>query len=117
MKNDELAKMTSGIEFENDFGQETLFFGRIVKDQGGIAVLSLASAFVGTAVAGLPLAVILLLVGLNDIFSVTKTQTVNKKKEEEPEAIDVEAQQVEMPGLPMIEQKAQPADSKPLANS
>ena len=116
MKKDELARLGSDIQFENDFGQETLFFGRIVKDQGGIAVLSLASAFVGTAVAGLPLAAILLLVGLNDIFSVTKTQTA-KKKEQELEAIDVEAQQVEMPGLPMIEQKAQPADSKPLANS
>lgn len=90
MKKDELARLGSDIQFENDFGQETLFFGRIVKDQGGIAVLSLASAFVGTAVAGLPLAAILLLVGLNDIFSVTKTQT-EKKKEQEPEAIDVES--------------------------
>ncbi|MBD1835379.1 hypothetical protein H6F61_22500 [Cyanobacteria bacterium FACHB-472] len=91
--NDELANITSGIKFENDFGQETLGLGRLTKDQGVIAVSSLVGAFVGTAIVGLPLAAIVLLVGLNDILSVNKKH--KKEPNQELQAIDVESTPVE----------------------
>src|SRR4028118_2358742 len=110
-----LVQIASDIQFETDFGQEPLGLGRITKDQGAIAVCSLVGAFVGTAVAGVPLAAIVLLVGLNDILSVNKA---NKGREprEEPEAIDVEAREVEPKALPnAVEVKPEPvSDSEVL---
>ncbi|MBD1944855.1 hypothetical protein H6F50_21260 [Coleofasciculus sp. FACHB-712] len=115
----QITKITNDIEFENDFGQEPLGLGRITKDQGVISVCSLAAAFVGSAIAGIPLALVVLAVGLNDIGAVNRSRRANPKpvKEEEPGAIDVPAREVEPPGLPITEQDVQPADSTSLANS
>ncbi len=56
-----------GFEFENDFGKEPIGLAHFSKDQGFIAVASLVGAFVGAAIAGLPLAAIVIVAGLNDI--------------------------------------------------
>jgi hypothetical protein len=96
-----LAEITSDIQFENDFGQEPIGLGKITKDQGVIAVCSLVGAFVGTAVAGVPMAAIVLMIGLNDILSLNKVtrERQSKEQKEEPEAIDVEAREVEPKAL------------------
>lgn len=62
-----LALNVKELEFENDFGQNPVGLGHFSKDQGFIAVASLVGAFVGAAVAGLPLAALVLIAGLNDI--------------------------------------------------
>ncbi|MEP0885008.1 DUF87 domain-containing protein [Trichocoleus sp. ST-U3] len=92
-----LAQITSDIQFENDFGQEPIALGRIIQDQGVIAVCSLVGAFVGTAVGGVPLAAIVLVIGLNDILSINKLTRERESTDEteSPEAIDVEAREVE----------------------
>ncbi|MBD2743670.1 hypothetical protein [Coleofasciculus sp. FACHB-1120] len=115
MEGNKLARIASDIEFQNDFGEEVLGLGRITKDQGVIAVCSLAAAFVGSAIAGIPLALVVLAVGLNDIGAVNRSRKANPKpvEEEEPEAIDVPAREVEPPGLPITEQDVQPTDSMP----
>jgi hypothetical protein len=96
-----LSQIPSDIQFENDFGQEPIGLGHITKDQGAIAVCSLVGAFVGTAVAGIPLAAIVLVVGLNDILSINKANKGRESREEEElEAIDVEAKEVEPKALP-----------------
>ena len=106
-----LAQITSDIQFENDFGQEPIGLGKITKDQGIIAVCSLVGAFVGTAVAGVPLAAIVLVVGLNDILSLNKLtrERESREEKEEPEAIDVEATEVELKAIT----PAQAVDQKP----
>ncbi|MBD1942513.1 hypothetical protein H6F50_09115 [Coleofasciculus sp. FACHB-712] len=118
MQENKLAQIANDIQFENDFGQEPLGLGRITKDQGVIAVCSLAAAFVGSAIAGVPLALVVIAVGLNDIGAVNRLRRGSPKpvKEEESEAIDVPARTIERPGLPMTEQNGQPADSMPLVN-
>jgi hypothetical protein len=93
-----LVQIASDIEFENDFGQEPIGLGHITKDQGVIAVCSLVGAFVGTALAGVPLAAIVLVVGLNDILSINKAD--KGQKTEEPEAIDVEAREIKPRVIP-----------------
>lgn len=55
------------LEFENDFGQSPIGLGHLSRDQGFIAVASLVGAFVGAAIAGLPLAAVVMIAGLNDI--------------------------------------------------
>ena len=112
---DELAKVTSDIQFENDFGQEALGLGRLTQDQGVIAVSSLVGAFVGAAIAGLPLAAIVLLVGLNDIMSANKLH----KQKPEAEPSDRPSQPpVELIGqntkLGAIEVKAEIVSDRPL---
>ncbi len=74
-ENGKLIQIASDIEFENDFGQYPIGLGHITKDQGVIAVCSLVGAFVGTAIAGVPLAAIVLVVGLNDILIPSCGQT------------------------------------------
>ena len=93
-KSSELIPFVPDIQFENDFGQEAIGLGHFIKDQGFIAVASLAGAFVGTAVAGLPLAAIILVAGLNDIWAINKAGK-NLPLTDEPEAIEVEAREVE----------------------
>ncbi len=119
-ENGKLIQIASNIEFENDFGQYPIGLGHITKDQGVIAVCSLVGAFVGTAIAGVPLAAIVLVVGLNDILSINKTSKAREPREE-PEAIEVEAREVEAKALPdVIEVKAEvsiePAQSQ-IANA
>ncbi len=91
-----------GIEFENDFGQSPVGLAHFSKDQGFIAVASLVGAFVGAAVAGLPLAAVILVAGLNDIRFASKREGTSPKAEPkvveqlpEPDAIEVSAQVVE----------------------
>jgi hypothetical protein len=119
-ENGKLIQIASDVEFENDFGQHPIGLGHITKDQGVIAVCSLVGAFVGTAIAGVPLAAIVLVVGLNDILSINKTSKAREPREE-PEAIEVEAREVEAKALPdVIEVKAEvsiePAQSQ-IANA
>jgi hypothetical protein len=52
------------IQFKNDFGETPIGLAHFTKDQGAIAILSLAGAFVGAALGGLPAAGVIL---LNDI--------------------------------------------------
>jgi hypothetical protein len=85
-----------GLEFENDFGESPIGLGHFSKDQGFIAVASLVGAFVGAAIAGIPLAAIVIVAGLNDINYARrkfgdKEQPVSET--EEP-AIDVESREV-----------------------
>lgn len=85
-----------GLEFENDFGESPIGLGHFSLDQGFIAVASLVGAFVGAAIAGIPLAAIVIVAGLNDINYARrkfgdKEQPVSET--EEP-AIDVEAREV-----------------------
>jgi hypothetical protein len=103
-----------GIQFENDFGESPIGLAHFSKDQGLIAVASLVGAFVGAAVAGLPLAVIILIAGLNDIrFASSQEEpepTAEPKVIEqhpEPDAIEVPAQVVEQERVPS------PIDHKP----
>jgi hypothetical protein len=86
-----LVQLTSDIEFENDFGQHPIGLGHITKDQGVIAVCSLVGAFVGTAIAGVPLATIVLVVALNDILCLSRTNKGREPKEE-PSAIEIKAE-------------------------
>lgn len=62
------------VTFENDFGKTSLVLGHLTDDQGLITVLSLVGAFVGSAVAGVPLALIILIAGWNDVLYVRKQQ-------------------------------------------
>jgi hypothetical protein len=101
---EKLIKIASDLEFENDFGQTPIGLGRITNNQSIIIVFSLVGLFVGTAIAGVPLAVVVLVAGLNDILSINK---LGKEEESEPEApsetteaslpeaIEVEAKEVE----------------------
>jgi hypothetical protein len=109
---EKLIQIASDIEFENDFGQTPIGLGHITKNQSVIIVCSLVGAFVGTAIAGVPLAVVVLAAGLNDILSINKRDLVQAETEE-PEAIDVEASEVEAnePSEPkQLSSAASPAD-------
>jgi hypothetical protein len=59
--------LQSGITFKNDFGDKPLGLAHFTRDQGAIAIFSLAAAFVGTAFGGFPMAGAIILAGLNDI--------------------------------------------------
>ena len=90
-----------GLEFENDFGKVPIGLGHFSKDQGFIAVATLVSAFVGAAVAGLPLMAVVLVAGLNDIRFASKRDGTSPPSEPkvveqlpEPDAIEVSAQVV-----------------------
>lgn len=85
-----------GLEFENDFGKSPIGLGHFSKDQGFIAVASLVGAFIGAAIAGLPLAAIVIVSGLNDI-NYAKRKVGDKEQPEvgtKESAIDVEAREV-----------------------
>ena len=74
---------TGKLSFDNDFGENPLLLAHLTKDQGMIAILSLAGAFVGAALGGLPFAAAILLSGLNDVKYAGKSEEVP-----EPRAID-----------------------------
>jgi hypothetical protein len=59
--------LQSGITFKNDFGDKPVGLAHFTRDQGAIAIFSLAAAFVGTAFGGFPMAGAIILAGLNDI--------------------------------------------------
>jgi len=104
---EKLIKIASDLEFENDFGQTPIGLGHITNNQSIIIVFSLVGLFVGTAIAGVPLAVVVLVAGLNDILSINKlgkeeesepeapSETTETTEASEPEAIEVEAKEVE----------------------
>ena len=81
---EKLIKIASDLEFENDFGQTPIGLGHITNNQSIIIVFSLVGLFVGTAIAGVPLAVVVLVAGLNDILSINK---LGKEQESEAEAL------------------------------
>lgn len=86
-----------GLEFENDFGELPIGLGHFSKDQGFIAVASLVGAFVGAAIAGIPLAAIVIVAGLNDINHARRKLSDKEQPlptEQEQPAIDVEAKEV-----------------------
>jgi DNA segregation ATPase FtsK/SpoIIIE-like protein len=62
-----LVRLADNLTFKNDFGNTPLALGHFTLDQGFIAVATLVGAFVGAAWAGLPLAAVVLIAGLNDI--------------------------------------------------
>lgn len=91
-----------GLEFENDFGESPIGLAHFSKDQGFIAVASLVATFVGAAVAGVPLAAIVLVAGFNDIKFASKREEAQTKAEPkvveqlpEPDAIEVRSVPVE----------------------
>jgi len=111
-----LIKIASDLKFENDFGQTPIGLGHITNNQSIIIVFSLVGLFVGTAIAGVPLAVVVLVAGLNDILSINK---LGKEQESEaeaslPEAIEVEAKEVEG-NEPSEPKQLEPAPSDPPA--
>lgn len=86
-----------GLEFENDFGESPIGLGHFSKDQGFIAVASLVGAFIGAAMAGLPLAAIVIVAGLNDIgYAKRKEPSTEPRQQAEPvEPIEVDAKPVD----------------------
>lgn len=92
-----------GLEFENDFGESPIGLAHFSKDQGFIAVASLVGAFVGAAIAGLPLAAIVIVAGLNDIGYARQKPSDKEQPASATEetAIDVEARKVESRALPI----------------
>ncbi|HEY9676067.1 MAG TPA: hypothetical protein V6D11_31780 [Waterburya sp.] len=86
-----------GLEFENDFGESPIGLGHFSKDQGFIAVASLVGAFVGAAIAGLPLAAIVIVAGLNDIGYARRKESnsVPQQQAAHSEAIEAEAKPVD----------------------
>lgn len=83
------------LKFENDFGESPIGLGHFSKDQGLIAVASLVGAFVGIAIAGLPLGAIVIVAGLNDINYTRRRVSRNDQQPKEPEIVDVDASVVE----------------------
>lgn len=124
LEKNQLAKIAADIQFENDFGQEPLGLARITQDQAAIAIGSLVGAFVGSAVAGVPLALVVIAVGLNDILSINKR---NRQRESaaRAEPIDVPARVVDPVALPVgndtklnaVEVKAEAVSDRPIPAS
>lgn len=69
------------ITFENDFGENPVGLGYFTRDQGALAILTLAGAFVGAALGGLPFAGVILLAGLNDVRYAGRS---SEKSDEQP---------------------------------
>jgi hypothetical protein len=95
-------KSDSSISFENDFGETPVGLGHFTLDQGWIAILTLAGAFVGAAFGGLPFAGVILLAGANDLrFAGKSSDEINPKLIEEvpeptlPQAVEIPGQVVE----------------------
>jgi hypothetical protein len=112
---------SGNITFRNDFGETPVGMAHFTRDQGAIAILSLAAAFVGSAFGGFPMAGAILLAGWNDIRYAGK---LDERQQDSPQTppqspvIDVPAQAVSTPPQP-IEQKPvevipSPLTKKPL---
>jgi hypothetical protein len=114
---------SGNITFRNDFGETPVGMAHFTRDQGAIAILSLAAAFVGSAFGGFPMAGAILLAGLNDIRYAGK---LDDRQQDSPQGthqspvqspvIDVPAQAVSTPPQP-IEQKPAEAIPSPAGNA
>lgn len=82
--NDQPGKLAKPAEpvFENDLGESPIAFAHFTQDQGTIAVGALAVGFVLTAMAGIPVAVIVGLIAANDLMY------CNRRIKQEPRADD-----------------------------
>jgi hypothetical protein len=85
------------ITFRNDFGEAPVGLGHFTRDQGALAILTLAGAFVGSAFGGFPMAGAIILAGLNDIRYAGKLDERQGSQQEPPQSVvlDVPAQMVE----------------------
>lgn len=79
------------FQFENDFGQSPLLVGRITKDQAVIGVGTAIAAFASCAIGGIPLAIVVLAAGFNDILAADKHHNNQKRV---PPVIDTEAETI-----------------------
>jgi hypothetical protein len=96
-----------GLTFENDFGKKPLFLAHLTKDQGMIAVLSLAGAFVGAALAGVPMALVMIAAGLSDIrYAARDSNTTDSEPAEKPQ---LEQVPIEVPVQTVVENESEPA--------
>lgn len=93
-----------GFEFENDFGQSPVGLGHFSKDQGFIAVASLVGAFVGAAIAGVPLFAVILAVGLNDIKYAGSNSNPEKAADDKPQ---LDQKTIEVPAEAVVEDETQ----------
>jgi hypothetical protein len=84
------------IQFKNDFGETPVGLAHFTKDQGALAILSLAGAFVGAALGGLPAAGVILLAMMNDIKYAGRTEVPLKASD----VIDVPSQSVQDTSTP-----------------
>lgn len=100
---------SEGITFEDDFGKKPLGLAHLTKDQGMIIILSLAGAFVGAAVAGVPLFAVILAAGLNDIKYVGSKSTPDEQKADKSQP-QIEQETIEVPAQPVVEDGSQPQD-------
>jgi hypothetical protein len=84
------------ITFKNDFGEHPVGLAHLTKDQGAIAILSLAGAFIGCAVGGWLFPTAVILAALNDIRYLGRADS-KQEKNPQPEAttVDVPAKKVE----------------------
>lgn len=98
-----------GITFEDDFGKKPLGLAHLTKDQGMIIILSLAGAFVGAAVAGVPLFAVILAAGLNDIKYVGSKSTPDEQKADKSQP-QIELETIEVPARAFVENEPQPQD-------
>ncbi len=96
-----------GLTFENDFGKKPLFLAHLTKDQGMIVVLSLAGAFVGAALAGVPMALVMIAAGLSDIrYAARDSNTTDSEPAEKPQ---LEQVPIEVPVQTVVENESEPA--------
>lgn len=79
------------FQFENDFGQSPLLVGRVTKDQAVIGVGTAIAAFASCAIGGIPLAIVVLAAGFNDILAADKHHNNQKRV---PPVIDTEAETI-----------------------
>lgn len=93
-----------GITFENDFGKKPLGLAHLTKDQGFIIILSLAGAFVGAAVAGVPLFAVILAAGINDIKYAGGKNTQNQDGSDKPQP-QIEQETIEVPATTVIDEQ------------
>lgn len=102
---------SQNITFENDFGKKPLLLAHLTRDQGMIAILSFAGAFVGAAVGGIPLCLVILATGFNDIkyagiFDDEENSTESKPLIEQ-ETIELASLVVEDKSLPQPENEGE----------
>jgi hypothetical protein len=76
------------LEFENDFGEESILLGRLTTDKAVIGVGSIALAFAAWAIAQAPLAIVVGLIAWNDLVSLGERREKIKKT---PPVVDTQA--------------------------
>lgn len=88
-----LSEFMNNLEFENDFGQSSLFVGRITRDQAAIGVATAIAAFGSLAIGGIPLAIVVLAAGVNDIMAADNPSKA-RSQPKVPPTIDTDAEAV-----------------------